>query len=192
MYQQMNIFDFLKPQESEKEKVKRLCVGDYIGKLVLGEVRKGKITKVEGNDDYFFYRTDNGTFERYDRTDFDQMEVEAAEIRKKYITVEIDHFDKFFAVEYPPRFVDGAIRYAMTGVYNGMLFWKKNVTYQFLQPEKDIEKAYKKMCFEITHESWGEHKEVPHKVLDKPIPTNRLYWSRHGFYSEAEYVATNG
>lgn len=192
MYKQMDIFDFLKPQEVEKEKVNRLRVGDYIGKLVLGEVRKGKITKIEGNDHYFFYWTDNGIFSMHDRTDFNQMEAEATEIRKKYITIEIDYFDKFLAVEYPPRKSDGRVLYAMVGIFNDMLFWKEDMTDQFLELPKNLEKAYKEKCFRITHELYGEKEKRQYKVLDEPIPTRRLYWSKYGFYADAEYVKNNG
>ena len=193
MYQQLDIFDFMKEETDEKPIIKRLSVGDYIGKLVLGEIRKGKITKVEGNEKYFFYRTDLGIcFNKTDRTDFDQMEKEAEEIRKRYKTIEIDHFDKFFAVEYPPRECDGRILYAMVGIYNDMLFYEEDMTYQFMEIPKNIEKAYKEKCFKITHEWYGEKLERPHKILDEPIPTRRLYWSKHGFYADAEYVDANG
>ncbi len=80
MYEQLDIFSFLKPQETiEKPKYERLSVGDRIGRLVLGEVEIGMIYEVEGNDEYFFYRTDKGCFNPSDRTDFEQMEREAAD-----------------------------------------------------------------------------------------------------------------
>lgn len=182
MYQQLSIFDFVNEKTEEKPKIKRLSVGDYIGRLVIGEVRKSRITKVEGNDEYFFYRTDLGCFYKTDRTDFEQMEKEAKEIRRQYKTIEIDCFDKFLAVKYQPR---NCSSYAMVGIYNDMLFWEKEFTYQFLEKPKNLEKEYKKKCFEITEER-------KYEVLDKPIPTRRLYWSRHGFYADAEYVKNNG
>lgn len=194
MYEQLDIFSFLQEQDkiSKQADQQRLNIGDYIGRLVLGEVEKGRIEKVEGNDKYFFYRTDRGCFNASDRTDFDQMEREAEEIRKQYRTIEIDRFERFFAVKYPPRECDGAVLYAMAGIFNGMLFWQEELTYQFLKPEKDLEKAYKNKIHEITHECWGDQKEKEYMILSEPIRTNRLYWSRHGFYADARYVEMNG
>lgn len=189
MYQQLNLFDFT--QKKEESKIKRLSVGDYIGRLTLGEIEKGKITEVVGDDRHFFYRTDLGScFNASDRTDFDQMEKEAQEIRKRYKTIEIDRFDKFFAVEYPPRECDGCILYAMAGIFDGMLFYEEDITYQFLEIPDDIEKAYEEKCFKITHWWYGDERE--YSVLDKPIPTRRLYWSNKGFYADARYVMDNG
>lgn len=193
MYKQLDIFSYLEPQEqSEKPKNNRLNVGDKIGKLILGEVIIGTIYKVEGNDNHFFYRTDKGCFDQQDRTDFEQMEQEAKKIREQYKTIEINKFDKFFAVEYPPRECDGHILYAMVGIYQGMLFWKEEYTYQFLETVKNVEKAYKDKVFKITHEWFGEQQERDYKVLDKPLPVERLYYSNlRKIYSEAEYVQYN-
>lgn len=192
MYEQLDIFSFLQSDEAELPSRRRLNVGDYVGRLVLGEVERAKIIRVEGNEKYFFYRTDmNVCFGADSRTDFEKMEKEAKEIRKNYKTLEVDKFEKFFAVMYPPRKCDGRIMYAMVGVYNGMLFWKKECTYQFLEPVKNIEKEYEKMVFEITHEEFGDKKELEYIRLHDPIPTKRLYWSKHGFYAEARYVKHN-
>lgn len=193
MYEQLDIFSLLEPQETaEKPKYKRLNVGDRIGRLVLGEVEIGTIYKVEGNDEYFFYRTDKGCFNPSVRTDFEQMEREAEEIRKQYKTIKIDHFDKFFAVKYPPRECDGHIMYAMVGIYGGMLFWEEDVTYQFLEPAKNLEKAYKDKVFEITHKYPWDKSECEYEVLDEPIPVKRLYYSKtKGCYAEAGYVQNN-
>lgn len=193
MYEQLDIFSYLDPQEqSEKPRHNRLSVGDKIGKLILGEVIIGTIYKVEGNDNHFFYRTDKGCFDQQDRTDFEQMEKEAKKIREQYKTIEINKFDKFFAVEYPPRECDGHTLYAMVGIYQGMLFWKEECTYQFLETVKNLEKAYKDKAFKITHEWFGEQQERDYKVLDKPLPVERLYCSNlRKIYSEAEYVQYN-
>lgn len=193
MYEQLDIFSYLEPQEqSEEPKYNRLNVGDKIGKLVLGDVIIGTIYKVEGNKKHFFYRTDKGCFEASARTDFEQMEKEAEEIRKQYKTIEIDKFDKFFAVEYPPRECDGYILRAMVGIYQGMLFWKEDYTYQFLESVRNIEKAYKDKVFSITHDCIGEKKEREYKVLDKPIPIKRMYYSNAlKAYSEAGFVEHN-
>ena len=193
MYEQLDIFSYLEPQEqSEEPKYNRLNVGDKVGKLVLGDVIIGTIYKVEGNEKHFFYRTDKGCFNPNDRTDFEQMEKEAEEIRKQYKTIEIDKFDKFFAIEYPPRECDGYILRAMVGIYQGMLFWKEDYTYQFLEPVRNIEKAYKDKILRITHDTFGEKKERNYKVLDNPLPVKRLYYSNSSkLYSEAQYVLFN-
>lgn len=194
MYEQLDIFSILPQKEYSKEVSgnKRLDVGDYIGRIVLGEIEKGRITQVEGNDTYFFYRTDKGCFSSGDRTDFDQMAREAEEIRKQYKTIEIDCFEKFFAVEYPPREGDGKVLCAMAGIFQNMLFWKEDITYQFLEPVKNIEKAYEEKIHKITHK-WPDSKsEKEYTVLNRPIRTNRLYWSKNGFYADARYVQTNG
>ena len=193
MYEQLDIFSYLEPQQqSEEPKYNRLNVGDKIGNLVLGEVIIGTIYKVEGNEKHFFYRTDKGCFNPNDRTDFEQMEKEAEEIRKQYKTIEIDKFDKFFAIEYPPRECDGHILNAMVGIYKGMLFWKEDYTYQFLEPVKNLEKAYNDKFLRITHDTFGEKKERNYKVLDNPLPVKRLYYSNSSkLYSEAQYVLFN-
>ena len=193
MYEQLDIFSYLEPQEqSEEPKYNRLNVGDKIGNLVLGEVIIGTIYKVEGNEKHFFYRTDKGCFNPNDRTDFEQMEKEAEEIRKQYKTIEIDKFDKFCAIEYPPSECDGHILNAMVGIYKGMLFWKEDYTYQFLEPVRNIEKAYKDKILRITHDTFGEKKERNYKVLDNPLPVKRLYYSNSSkLYSEAQYVLFN-
>ena len=189
MQGQLDIFSYL---EQHKESNSRLHVGDYIGRLVLGEVVKGKITKIEGNNTHFFYRTDSGRcFNSNDRTDFEQMEQEAQEIRKQYRTIEIDKFDRFYSVQYPPRKSDGRVLYAMVGIYNGMLYWKEDITYQFLEAVNNIEKAYKDKVFLITH-NWWDKAPREYTKLEEPIQTERLYWSRHGFYASAQYVETNG
>ncbi|MCM1246793.1 MAG: hypothetical protein NC293_14235 [Roseburia sp.] len=72
MYEQLDIFSIIPKQEYPKEVSlnKRLNIGDYIGRIVLGEIEKGRITQIVGNDIYFFYRTDKGCFSASDRTDF--------------------------------------------------------------------------------------------------------------------------
>lgn len=61
MYEQLDLFSVMN-ERKDKEAIRysRLKVGDKIGKLILGEVLTATITKVEGNDKYWFYRTDKG------------------------------------------------------------------------------------------------------------------------------------
>lgn len=191
---QLSIFEYLESQKPKKNppKYERLKVGDKVGRIVLGEVETATITEVEGNDIYFFYRTDKySCFDAGSRTDIEQMELEAEEERKKYKTIEIDHFDKFFAVEYPPRICDGRALNAMVGIFKDMVFWKHDCTYQFLVPCKNVEKEYKKRIFEITHDAVSK-KELVYTILENPIATKRLYWSNVGkCYSDARYVQYN-
>ncbi len=198
MYEQLDIFAYLQGQAEEGNQkgsstaTHPLRVGDRIGRLVLGEVETGRITEVVQNGRDFFYRTDRGCFTDSDRTDFAQMEREAEEIRKRHRTIEIDGFDRFLAVEYLP---EGQVRkptHAMAGIFRGMLFWKEECTFQFLKPVRDIEKAYQKKVHDIIHRNWGSRGEREYTVLTEPIKTNRLYWSRHGFYADARYVEVNG
>lgn len=187
MYEQLDIFAYLQGQAEEGNQkgsstaAHPLRVGDRIGRLVLGEVETGRITEVVQNGRDFFYRTD-----------FTQMEREAEEIRKRHKTIKIDGFDRFLAVEYRP---EGQVRKptnAMAGICQGMLFWKEECSFQFLEPVRDIEKAYRKKIYGMTHWCWGNKGEREYTVLAEPIKTNRLYWSRHGFYAGARYVEVNG
>lgn len=188
---QMSIFDLM-DQKIKSDIPKRLSVGDKVGKLVLGDVVVGTIYKIEGNEEYFFYRTDKGCFDSDCRTDIEQMKIEAEEVRKQFDTIQIDKFEKFFAVEYPPRECDGHIMYAIVGIYEGMLFWKEEFTYQFLEKVKNIEKAYKDKIFKITHNGYGDKKERDYKVLENPIPVKTLYYSNsRKCYAEAGYVEHN-
>lgn len=55
MYEQLDLFSLLEPEEPPKQSCKRLNVGDCVGRVILGEVEKARITEVEGNDKCFFY-----------------------------------------------------------------------------------------------------------------------------------------
>lgn len=195
-YEQLDIFSLMKNEkEEEQSKYPRLKVGDKIGKLVLGEVKIATITEVEGNENSWFYRTDRGTcYDMSDRTDFEQMEKEAEEIRKQHKTIEIKphELDKFFSVKYPPRWCDGHILYAMVAIYKDMLFWEEDVTYQFLEKPKNLEKAYKEKVKSITHLYSFDKNEREYEVLDEPIPIRRLYYSKsRDLFADAEYVLNN-
>lgn len=120
------------------------------------------------------------------------MNIEAEQTRKQYKTIEIDKFDKFFAVKYPPRECDGKVLYAMVGIFQDMLFWKHDVTYQFLEKPKNLEKEYKKHIKEITHRYPWDKEECEYEILNKPLPTKRLYYSNsRGCYADARYVLNN-
>ena len=144
----LSIFDFLKMQEPAPKPQRILSVGDKIGRVVLGECRIATITEVEGNDRYGFYRTDRCCYsieEGY--RDIPDLIAEAEENRKKYKTIIPQNLSERITVEYEPRDCDGKILWAQIGIIGNMLFWKKDVTYQFLEPyknEKKLRKEYEK------------------------------------------------
>lgn len=192
MYEQLDIFDYLKPLANPVEKFNNLIsVGDEIAKVVLGECRIATITKIEGLPDCPFYRTDKGIcYEVADggKTVGELIAVAEAE-RKKYKTIVPQNLSERITVEYVPRECDGKVLWAQIGIIENMLFWKEDVTYQFLEPyssEKKLRKAYEMRKQHILD------KCLEYCVVDEEKPMRRLYWSKHGFYADAEYVKFNG
>lgn len=193
MYEQLSLFDFMydsKPEISHPNKI--LNIGDKIGRVVLGECRVATITKVEGLPDYPFYRTDSGgcySIKEGERS-IDELLSIAEENREKYKTIIPKNLSQLFAVEYEPRECDGVVLWAQIGILDNMLFWKENVTYQFLEPyesEKKLMKAYKEHKKRIIEDGHGKI-----KILETEHEMRRLYWSNKGFYADAEYKETNG
>lgn len=193
MYEQLSLFDFMydpKPEISHPNKI--LNIGDKIGRVVLGECRVATITKVEGLPDYPFYRTDSGgcySIEEGEKS-IDELLSIAEENRKKYKTIIPKNLSKLFAVEYEPRECDGVVLWAQIGILDNMLFWKENITYQFLEPyesEKKLMKAYKEHKKRIIEDGYGKI-----KILETEHEMRRLYWSNKGFYVDAEYKENNG
>lgn len=186
---QMTIFDVL--QETEvRPKTQLLSVGDEIGRVVLGELRIAKITMIEGLPYYPFYRTDSGCCYSYKEglKTIDELR-QLAEIEiKKYKTIQPHDLKERLTVEYAPRYCDGHVAWAQIGIYENMLFWKENCTYQFLEPynnEKELIKAYKKRKEKIL--------EGDYKIVSEEHEMRRLYWSAgKRFYADAEYVKFNG
>lgn len=190
---QINIFDYLRQAEDEK-KPKLLSVGDKIAKVVLGECRIATITKVEGLPDYPFYRTDvGGCYEVKDgKKTVEELMAIAEHERKKYKTIIPKNLSKRITVEYEPREHGGRTLWAQIGIIENMLFWKHDVTYQFLEPyesEKKLMKEYEKHRKRILDEMNGHKK---YRFCEEEKPMRRLYWSKHGFYADAEYVQHNG
>lgn len=191
MYRQLDIFDLLSSNKSEQNLGRVLSVGDKIGRVVLGECRIATITEVEGNDKYRFYRTDQCCYsieEGY--RDIPDMIAESEENRKKYKTIIPKDLSERITVEYEPRDCDGKILWAQIGIIGNMLFWKENVTYQFLEPyenEKKLKKEYEKHRKIIMEQTCQKY-----RILEEEKPMRRLYWSKHGFYADAEYVEHNG
>ena len=193
MYEQLSLFDAICAPEPEiKRPRKILSVGDKIGKVVLGECRIATITKVEGLPNYPFYRTDRGIC--YSVSDgeksIDELLSIAEQNRKRYKTIIPHNLSERFTVEYAPRECDGVVLWAQIGILDNMLFWKENVTYQFLvsyESEKKLMKAYQEHKKRMIEDGRGEI-----KIVDIEHKMRRLYWSSHGFYADAEYVEFNG
>ena len=193
MYEQLSLFDDIYAPEPEiKRPRKVLSVGDKIGKVVLGECRIATITKVEGLPNYPFYRTDRGVCYSVEEGEksIDELLLIAEENREKYKTIIPKNLSERFTVEYEPRECDGVVLWAQIGILDNMLFWKENVTYQFLVPyenEKEQMKAYREHKKRMIEDGRGEI-----KIVDTEHKMRRLYWSSHGFYADAEYVEVNG
>ena len=128
MNEQLSIFDFLKQQKPQKI----LSVGDKIGRVVLGECRIATITKVEGLPNYSV---------KEGMTPVEELIGIAEKERIKYNTIIPKGLSERITVEYKSRHT-GAILWAQIGILENMLFWKEEVTYQFLElydSEKSLE-----------------------------------------------------
>lgn len=190
-YEQLDIFSFLQPKEEIQIK-QTLSVGDKIGRIVLGEVRIATITEVDGLPYYPFYRTDSGGCYSYEEglQNIDELIQIADEERKKYKTIVPWNLSERITVEYEPRKCDGKVLWAQIGIFENMLFWEEDMTYQFCVPfddEKKLRKEYEKHKKKILDDTY---KAV--RILEDEKPMRRLYWSKHGYYADAEYVSTNG
>lgn len=187
---QLSIFDFMHEEKPKRKFGRILSVGDKIGRVVLGECRIATITKVEGLPDYPFYHTDRACYsveEGY--RDIEELTAIAEAERSKYKTIIPQNLTDRITVEYEPRECDGQVLWAQIGIIDNMLFWKEDVTYQFLEPygnEKKLRKEYEKHKNNILHDTYSKY-----RIVDDEKPMHRLYWSNHGFYADAEYVKTN-
>lgn len=198
MMQQMTLYDFVSQPSPRKPKLNPLPVGSRIARVVLGECRIATITKVEGLPDYPFYRTDRGICYSYQEglNSVDDLIIQAEKARGKYKTVIPVNLENRITVEYAPRPADGRSLWAQLGILEldgiPFLFWKEEITYQFLEPypdKKKLKKAYKKHEKQILENI----NEIPYIILEQEKPMERLYWSeRHNCYATAEYVAFNG
>lgn len=189
-YEQLDIFSYLQPKEEVQVK-QTLSVGDKIGRIVLGEVRIATITEVEGLPYYPFYRTDSGGCYSYEEglQNIDELIQAEDRERKKYKTIVPWNLSERITVEYE-RECDGKVLWAQIGIFENMLFWKEDITYQFCEPfddEKKLRKEYEKHKKKILDDTY-----CAVRILEDEKPMRRLYWSKHGFYADAEYVSTNG
>lgn len=196
--EQLSLFDFMAQQSEpvvEKKNFDRLkSVGDKIGRVILGECRVATITKVEGNGRFLFYRTDRGVCYSYEDglCEVEELEKEAEIARENYQTIEPKNLLECFTAEYVSE-ITGKTLCKQVGIFNGMLFWKDWVTYQFLEPyksEKELKKAYEKFKKDMLVDAQKGLNKF--RILDQEREMRRLYWSKHGFYADAEYVQHNG
>lgn len=189
---QYSIFDYLKEEPPKREYGHILSAGDKVGRVVLGECRIATITEVEGLPNYPFYRTDSGCCYSVEEglKSIGELLSIAEKERSKYKTIVPENLSERITVEYEPRECDGAVLWAQIGIYENMLFWKEDVTYQFLMPfdsEKKMMKEYEKHRKTIMEDRYNKC-----HIVDEEKPMRRLYWSNHGFYADAEYVKHNG
>lgn len=190
---QISFAELLSPAKAKNQNSKGLrAVGDLIGRRVLGEVRTAHITEIEGLPYFPFYRTDSGCC--YDVKEgynsIEELERQADAERVKYKTIVPKNLTDRITWQYT-RGTDNRVLWAQIGIMDGMLFWKDDITYQFLEPydtPKKLKKAYDAKKKEIE-----EHMQVCGACMeDDEHPMRRLYCSVHGFYADAEYVKANG
>lgn len=189
-------FDDLMQENRAKEAAKELTnirsVGDRVGKVVLGELRTATVTKVEGLPFYPFYRTDSGGCYSYKEglADLEELRKHAEKNRRQYETIEPKNLERRITVKYPPLCPGGGTLWAQVGIFQGMLFWKESMTYQFLQQcksEKELEREYKKHKKQILEEFDGSG-----VIVEEEHPMRRLYRSKAASgYADAEYVKFN-
>ena len=181
--------DCLKRQQEWVQKWEnRLKVGDKVSRVFLGECEIGTIYEVEGNERYFFYRTDAGCFmpEEAD-TDIDANLRKAEENRKNFVTIEPKELTERITVRYAPRQCDGVVLCAQIGYFGDLLYWKESMTYQFCERITD-EKKLRKRYEEIKRKIFADGETDGYELVGE-MPMKRLYLRHSGLYAEARYSA---
>lgn len=194
IYGQISFDDLM--QENRVKEAKELpnirSVGDRVGRVVLGELRTATVTKVEGLPFYPFYRTDSGGCYSYKEglADLEKLRKQAEKNRRQYETIEPKNLERRITVKYPPLCPGGGTLWAQVGIFQGMLFWKESMTYQFLQQcknEKELNREYEKHKKQILEEFGGSA-----VIVEGEHPMRRLYRSKAANgYADAEYVKFN-
>ena len=194
IYGQISFDDLM--QENRVKEAKELpnirSVGDRVGRVVLGELRTATVTKVEGLPFYPFYRTDSGGCYSYKEglADLEELRKQAEKNRRQYETIEPKNLERRITVKYPPLCPGGGTLWAQVGIFQGMLFWKESMTYQFLQQcknEKELNREYEKHKKQILEEFGGSA-----VIVEGEHPMRRLYRSKAANgYADAEYVKFN-
>ncbi len=194
IYGQISFDDLM--QENRVKEAKELpnirSVGDRVGRVVLGELRTATVTKVEGLPFYPFYRTDSGGCYSYKEglADLEELRKQAEKNRRQYETIEPKNLERRITVKYPPLRPGGGTLWAQVGIFQGMLFWKESITYQFLvkfESEKKLDREYEKHKKQILEEFGGSA-----VIVEGEHPMRRLYRSKAANgYADAEYVKFN-
>lgn len=130
--------------------------------------RQGRFRGAENSDDhqgrglpfYPFYRTDSGGCYSYEEglDDLERLRQQAEKNRRQYETIEPKNLERRITVKYPPLCPNGGTLWAQVGIFQGMLFWKESMTYQFLQQcknEKELNREYEKHKKQILEEFGG-------------------------------------
>lgn len=190
---QLSIFEFLDTPQKMQQKNKILSVGSMIGRVVLGECRVETVEKIDGSPSRPFYRTKNGCYSYEEGLeDVEELKRIAEKARNQYKTIVPKKLSRRLTIEYAPRECDGRVLWAQIGILDNMLFWKEDVTYQFLEPYDSKEKLMKEYEEHKKNilDNFNGHRR--YQFIDREYPMRRLYWSEHGFYADAEYVKFNG
>lgn len=155
--------------------------GDLIARTILGDCYVAKITAVEGDSSRFWYRTDIGVcFDAEDGTvPVNELLRQARAWNGKRIKPRNLQFRQTWQWT---RESDGHECWAQVGVYDGMVYWKDECTYEFLESCSNIRKKLEEVLNNIEFNlpegvkpSMGEH------------PMKWLYPCKGG-YASAEYA----
>lgn len=163
-------------------------VGDIIAKSILGEVETARILKVCGNEERRYYYTDQGIY-------WNENEI-AETVEKAEEAARAWKGDRIWPCNLQKRHTWSYIRkydkrkmWSQIGIYKGMLFWKDDMTYQFLEKVDDLVKAYKKKLKELSERA--ELCKASEIVEEHPMEC--LYYFRNNNrgegYATAEYAA---
>lgn len=165
-------------------------IGEIIAKPVLGEVRMARILNInDEGEKWESYYTDGGCY--WYKRDLAKTVTEAEEEARKWKGERVQPHDlqKRKTWTYI-RSLDKRRMWMQIGIYNGMLYWKDACTYEFLEPAKNLKKAYDEQLKRILFNCQGcdirETEEHPMERLYK-FKTND---GREG-YATAEFVKCN-
>lgn len=194
LYEQISFEELLREDAAtEKRELPNIrSVGDTVGRVVLGELRTAVVTKAEGLPYYPFYRTDSGGCYSYEEglDNLEELRKQAEKNRRQYETIEPKNLERRITVKYPPLRPGGGTLWAQVGIFQGMLFWKESITYQFLvkfESEKKLDREYEKHKKQILEEFGGSA-----VIVEGEHPMRRLYRSKAANgYADAEYVKFN-
>lgn len=194
---QMNIFDFLQPQEQPKW-IPQFNVGDKVHYLVVGEICTATVTGFGSTERYNYYQTNRGSFfaEELEKT-FEQFQRESEAIKAKYKIIKPHDLEKRVTVEYTSM-TTGNKLWGQIGIYDGMLYCKGHCCLEILKPyptEKALMKAYDEALYQLKMLDQTEQvrSRCPYRYVEEEHEMANLYWSDWGkCYAEAKYIKQNG